>query len=306
MAALAHATGPDGATTADEWNGTGSLERTVFAASASTTYTHTFRAKAGTATTVAFSGQARPAFSSTAQATVNLSTGALTGITGTATSVDIGNGWWEVSVTAATPAGTTGIVQIYNTADGTMYLTEFQSELGVAGTSFIETTTAAASRSADNASRTDVSFLTPGKGTMVIAAENRAISTGDDRRMVTFDQGGGGVPYFYMYVASNNRPATLIDFQITGGDLGAAVPAASTAALTPFKVASAWQEDDVASTLNAGTLVTDSDFDVTDTGITRMLIGNDHFGRYFNGWIRSIEYYNTRKPNSFLLQKTSE
>jgi hypothetical protein len=110
------------------------------------TYTISVYAKAGTATTINFTGF----FLNNVQSfgvTVNLSTGSVTG--GTGFVVSAGAGWYRIYVTGTgTNALNTALrTQIYAQSTGTFYLWGAQTELNSSMNDYVATTAAAAVRS---------------------------------------------------------------------------------------------------------------------------------------------------------------
>jgi hypothetical protein len=119
------------------------------------------------------------------RAWVNLVTGALgtvgnigTGVATTATITSVGNGWYRVAVTT-TLAGTTASVFVASAQnDNTVnrvnsaqyYLWGAQIEVGAFPTSYIPTTSAAATRAADVPTSVDTGWLASGAGTAVLTA----------------------------------------------------------------------------------------------------------------------------------------
>lgn len=136
----------------------GSFKQSFTSVSA-TVYTWSCYVKAGTSTTVNFSCQATAAVF---VAGFNLSTGVASTVsgTGTATMTAVGNGWYRCTATAtSTGAGTGQFEIIVPTSTQTAYLFGAQLEAGSSASSYIATTTATVTRSADVISGNDTGLI---------------------------------------------------------------------------------------------------------------------------------------------------
>jgi hypothetical protein len=159
---------------------------------ASTAYSFSFYAKAGEI------GYCLPNFNSSFSGTqlaalVNLTTGAVTDVSAglTATTQNVGNGWYRVVLTATSAANTSAFIATINTTnaagslnftgDGTsgvfIYGAQLESSASYA-TSYIPTLGASVTRVADVASKTGISSLLGGtQGTWFLEMKYQPISS---------------------------------------------------------------------------------------------------------------------------------
>lgn len=136
----------------------GSVKQSFTSVSA-TVYTWSCYAKAGTSSVVNFSCQATAAVF---VAQFNLSTGVASTVsgTGTTTVTALSNGWYRCTATATSTGAGTGFFEIIIPTSGlTVYLYGSQLETGSTATSYIATTTATVTRSADVISGADTGFI---------------------------------------------------------------------------------------------------------------------------------------------------
>ena len=152
---------PTGLTTADTITASavnGSFKQS-FSSTNATVYTWSCYAKAGTSSTIQISCQASTAVF---VASFNLSTGVSATVSGTGTSTisAVGNGWYRCTATATATATNTGYFEIIVPTNGqTAYLYGAQLETGSSATSYITTTTATVTRSADVISGSDTGLV---------------------------------------------------------------------------------------------------------------------------------------------------
>jgi hypothetical protein len=220
-----------------------------------------------------------------------------------------GNGWWRCWI-VYTPTGTgtalfrqqlaNGVSTVY-TGDGTsgLFFWGAQLEVGAFPTSYIPTTTAAATRAADVLSVTGANFsnwYNPVEGTMFAefgpyanggASKNFGIAHIDD---------GTSNNMIRLFAGSTVSPV----FAVTASTVTQAY--LSTGALAPTsvsKIAGAYKADDFARSFNGTVAATD--LLGTVPAANRLLIGSGFVGvNELNGHIRSFKYYPTRLSNGQL------
>lgn len=309
---------PDGTTTADKIVEDTTVSAThrsyQLAAKAASSLTRTFSVylKAGERTKAAlrFADQVEAV---AARVDVDLSEGTIgsTSITGgatiTASSATIrnaGGGWYRCTITAtfdATITSTGAFISLRDaagaltyTGDGAsgLYAWGAQVEDGSVATSFIETTTATATRAADVAlvSGTNFSsFYNPNEGTFV--AEFDCASTCS---AVSADDGTNNN---FIRVGRNSTTGRLRVYA-GGASQVDATPANASGWASYVKQAGAYKANDFAACVNGGTVATDTSGTVPT--VTQLRIGVSGAGDYINGHLRRLTYYPTRLSDAQL------
>ena len=232
---------------------------------------------------------------------------------------DAGNGWMRVTATANATTTSASGVQVYFANSGTsprgdatysdavsplsIGVWGCQLEAGAFATSYIPTTTAAVTRNADNASVTSVTWYNLTEGTLYAEALCNAIAS----------------PAALQYVATindatlTNRITIARNLASTAmlGRVNASSPQAPTTAVNGIvsKTALAYAAgaNNIPMAVN-GTLGSPVATAASlPASVTRMNIGASEAGNasYLNGWIRNINYYNTRLPNVTLQSITT-
>jgi len=318
-------TAPDGSLSDFFQEDTSSLEhyagdRTP-SVTAGTTYTWSFYAKLG------LTGEARRVCVRTGgqgpgNVVFDLETGGSTVLAPVVSSgiSSAGNGWfrcWIVYTATGTGAAVfrqqlaKGANTVY-TGDGTsgLFFWGAQLEVGAFPTSYIPTTTAAATRAADVASVTGDNFsnwYNPVEGTMLVDAQvintttvgisGVLASIGDS---ATFNE----TMYLSRGSASTNVTANVLD---NGVAQWAANTLGSAAANTVFKVAMAYKLDNLGGSFNGATPVTDNV--ATIPTVNSLTLGNGSWSgaaNWVNGHIRSFKYYPTRLSNDEIQSLTAD
>jgi len=237
----------------------------------------------------------------------NLASGAIgtteTGIT--AAVVNCGNGFYRCVVTIATAFAGSNRPRVYlasgdgglsYTGDGAsgVYLWGAQLESGSVATSFIETTTATATRAADVALVSGANFSSwwnPTEGTFVF--EGDAAAASDSHRGFSVNDGTSSNR---MMMAANN---TLSLYVAAGGAAQVSITTTAPAARTTFKRAVAYKANDFAASHNGAAAVTDTSGTVPT--VDRLYLGYDTSGGVqLNGHIRSLTYYPKRLSDAQL------
>ena len=248
---------------------------------------------------------------------VNLLTGEITDASATVTAssaVNVGNGWFRVSVSATATSTTTQNPAILlatasgtnsYTGDGTsgLYLWGAQLEAAAFPTSYIPTTTTALTRSADVASMTGTDFsswFNAVEGTIVFQSQTA--------------QGTNSYPYSLFGTDTLNRifsNYTTTQRMQSGVRVGGVFVAAensanNTAPLNTFgKGAVAYKANDFGFSWNGAAALTDTSLSLPT--VVKLDIGNNGGAatNFLNGYIQRITYYPTRLANAQLQALTA-
>ena len=311
---------PDGNTTADTITTTNSafgclVRNTSISYSASTTYTMSVYAKAGTASKVGIRVSGSCVASGDVYPTFDLNTGSFTTITpvgGTVVSgsaVNVGNGWWRLSVTYTTPSSAPASTTDFAITDDsnsvaytpagteTIYLWGAQFEAGSFPTSYIKTEGATATRSADVASIPVADFgYNQSEGTLF--AEYKRFGSGN--AWIAY-LGESSNTYISL---GNGNSGTAVRVQVNeNGTPQATLDTAIVSTGTVYKQVGAFKANDFSATENGNAVHTDTSGTLPD-GITFLDIG-EQYGFYLNGHIKSIKYYPRRLTNAQLQELTT-
>jgi hypothetical protein len=238
---------------------------------------------------------------------VDLNNGDIVASTGTASVTSMPNGWYRISVTGDSTStlrylniscGNVGdsysATAISTTADGTsgIYIYGAQVEAGSFPTSYIKTTGATATRSADVASIPVADFgFNQSEGTIAVTGQS-------------YEPGGDNY-FFEMSVDGSNRLlskcSTLQHLVVlSGGVTQATLDAGTITANTEAKVAAAFKNNDFAVALDGGSAATDTSGTV-ELAVSELRIGANRQGsEILNGHIKSIQYYPRRLTNAQL------
>lgn len=285
------------------------LQSANFTASAA--YTLTVYAKMAERSVIVLQYGA-PAFGVAISAWFNLATGVVSQTINSPSSTsiqNIGNGWYRCSMTATATVTAGANCNIYldtspigtavYTGDGVSgaYIYGAQLEAGSFATSYIPTTSASATRSADAASVATSAFpYNASEGTIVAAFDTVAgVSTVFKDIAVLSD--GTSSNRIRLYV---NTASTSLFLVSTGGVTQANVSTSAVSVGTPAKFAGAYKTDDFAATLN-GAAVVDDTVGSVPSGITSLDIGG---AASLNGHIRQITYIPRRLTNAELQART--
>ena len=250
----------------------------------------------------------------------NLSTGAVgtkeTGVTAEP-AVAVGNGWYRCSITRTTVSGTGGPGFYAATADNvSSYAGTLNSGILVWGaqleanasfaTSYIPvgSTSAGATRLADVASVSTQAFpYNQSEGSAVVNATLGNTSTNGPVALTINDGTGSNEIYTLQIVGTGTRRSGLI---YVGGAPQAILSESltNTVGLTT-KAAFAFKLNDVAGSIDGGTVLIDTPPALIPT-VNTMRIGNVAAGtQAFNGWIRQITYLPRRISNAELVTRST-
>jgi hypothetical protein len=237
---------------------------------------------------------------------VNLTTGVVTNNSGTFTATSVGNGWWRLTGACTTTTGTNISLLVYpgiysGTETGTVYIWGAQVEAGAFATSYIPTTTAQATRAADNASMTGTNFSSwyrADEGALYFSVSliSPSYSAG-----VALDIGAGGAFGTTEYVNYSGTQWGL-NPNVAPLNVTSLVTAAATA-----KVAAAIKANDTVVSANGLIGVVDTSCAIAASPTT-LSIGKGGWSgaaNYLNGTISSIAYYPKRISNTELQALTA-
>jgi len=226
----------------------------------------------------------------------------------------VGNGWYRCSVTATGNATATPWIglsdQIYaglpsylgNGVSG-IYIWGAQLELGAFPTSYIPTTSASTTRSADVCQITGGDFSGFWNGT------EGTLACEFDRLSSVTSSFSSGFPHAVSLVDSGN----LVRQGFYGGHSGASptgeiflyngsgriTAGALVSGTSPIKISGAYKASDFAGSLNGATAVTSSSGSIDP--VVQMNIGAWASSQYMlNGHIARLRYFNKRLPNATL------
>lgn len=296
---------------------------------AGTTYTYSAFIKAGARSKILLCGGKSASPFTKGCMTVDLSTGAFTtSATGTPAAFlnqyvqALPNGWYRASLAVNIDGSSTdGLIEISAalndgstsyTGDGSsgFYVWGGQIEAGAAVSSYIPTVSATpVTRSADNATVGDISWLDPTKGTLVGRATAGGLLTD-----VT--------PTVLQAVASleldnDNRIQIRRSPISSAGAEGSARQLVWTAASSSFAASTAtgswprytsvgqalaYRANDFASCANGAALSTGSSGSIPT--VNKMLLGRGAVINYLNGWIQSVQYFPQRLGNDQIFHLT--
>jgi len=275
--------------------------------------TYTFSVFAKSSERTALSLQlASGAFGSSVTASFNLSSATSTiSVSGTRTSasiVDIGSGWYRCVLVSEATATTNASAAVYldnpantriYTGDGTsgLYIWGAQLEVGAFPTSYIPTTTAAATRASDSAVITPVSsFYNATESTLF--HETTVYASPATAAVFQIDDTSTNNRLFVSALLSSTSTVAGISV----GGLQPFVRTENLAAGT-HKVCAAFKADDFAVSTNGASAVTDTS-GVMPSGLTHARIGNNSAGPN-TCHIRKIAYWPKRLTNTLLQQLTA-
>lgn len=324
-------TAPDGTTSGDKLIEDSTASSTHFAAQSvslttGTTYTFSAFLKKGERTWARFI-LTNTAFSDTVSAFFDIENGVVGVTSGPVDEAKIeeyADGWFRCSVTATTNASASSSAQIYIaegdndttiSGDGSsgLYVWGAQIEVGSVPTSYIPTTTATVTRSADVVSTS----------TATRSADDVSITGTDFSSWFNASEGtfyvdlisSGGVSNQYALSitdgTNNNRinPAffssssNVSSFVMDGGVAQNSFVYETTLADTNYKFAYAFKVNDFAGCVNGGAV--SSDTLGTIPTVDRMQIGSLNGSLDFNGHIKDLKFYPSRLSNAQLQELTS-
>ena len=293
---------PTGATTADTWTSTAGQIASLYqqvACSASTAYTFSFYVRLGTLPAADF----RIAVRDDSNAAF-IAQDVVPNVTPVSTE------WRRVIYTFTTPAGCTLVrpylIRFGSTTGGTIHFWGAQLEAGAFPTSYIPTTTAAATRSADVASITGAAFSSwyrQDEGTVFAEAISAVTPVGGAARRI-FDINNNSDSE-RLFVGQNTTSLIQYFIQDDGSiqaNLFTAAPAPS--ANNWIRTAASYKTNDFTFLINGGAVNSDTLASVPSP--TQMEIGarGTAANASLNSTIRRLTYWPQRLPNSTLQELT--
>lgn len=300
-------TAPDGTLTADRIDSSGAgIFRAGVGVVNATAYTYSVFLKhvSGTGIVNYIGFESFGAVPLAGTSSFNLLTGTVisNGAQVTASSITaFGNGWYRVSVTVTSTDVTTTLIN-YAPAGDQFLMWGAQLEQGAFPTSYIPTTTAAATRAADVASMTGANFsnwYNQTEGTVFVEPTLTGSRTSDST-------------FFRIDDGTNNNRAqsgtgasfTVLNSFIIFGGVSQGTNVVSVSPTVASKSAFAFATNISVAAANGTVGTTDTTVTVP-TGLNRLLLGRDDAVGYLNGHIRSFKYYPTRLSNTKLQSLTA-
>ena len=186
--------------------------------------------------------------------------------------------------------------------DITLRIAAPQLEQGAFPTSYIPTTTAAATRSADSAVVTPISsFYNPVESTIFselsgtsVAFDSTILAINDTTQNEQLDQ-----RLAITSVTMRVRVGGVNQASIAGVN-----PVVAPVASTVYKFVAAYKQDDFAASMDGATVVTDTAGSMP-SGLSRMEIGRRDGSGFLTGHIRKLAYWPKRLTNTLLEQLTT-
>jgi len=285
---------PDGTQNADLLTSTGAGGRVTQTLSAPSTGVYTYSVYLKKDATAVIELLVRNNTTATNwMARFNLDTFAVTNVSAgaTASMVDVGNGWRRCFITTASiTSGNSVTSYIYagiGTSGQSQYAWGAQLEAGAFATSYIPTTVAQVTRTADVATMTGTNFsdwYNAGAGGFVVGALPSTVS--GTRPALQFDDATANELITLRGNATN--PELVI---IDGGSPQAQIDAGTIVANTAYKLGAAWNTNNCAAAVNGGTAVTDTS--ATIPTVTQARLGSDGTN-YLNGNLQTVRYWPQR------------
>lgn len=232
----------------------------------------------------------------TASLTVYLSASPFTNIG--AQNITITTSWQRFTILTTTATAASYNLQVHQMSGGTVYLWGAQLEAGAFPTSYIPTTTAAATRAADVATMTGANFsnwYNQTEGTFFTDIQGTSIISGATRRGIEVSDGSVVNRHIVGYNESGSRAITVVsNVFVTNLTVSAAIG-------SPLRIAYGYVASGSASTVNGSLPALGSPASIPS--VNQMRLGadaNTTIGTVLNGHIKRIAYYPRRLSNSEL------
>jgi hypothetical protein len=287
-------TAPTGTNTAELWTfASGSIQNIfkTISCSASTAYTLSFYYKLGTLPDSDFKIAVR-----------DDTAGVFIASDVSPTRTNVGNSWLRATYTFTTPVGCVLVrpylLRFTPVTGGSIAFWGAQLEPGSTPSTYIPTTTAAVTRSADVASITGSAFsswYSQSEGTL-FAENSQSATSGDIAYSYYLDAGAGLANSIYADVSSGNRRGVVF----SGNAVQCATNFGAITSGVQARTAFGLKQDQFGLVLNGGAVVVDSSGSLP-TGLTRIFLGNNSASNAaINGHIRRLTFWGQRLPNNIL------
>jgi hypothetical protein len=214
------------------------------------------------------------------------------------TSVTITTSWQRFTVVSSTATAVAYNLQLNAIAVGTVYAWGAQLEAGAFATSYIPTTTAAATRAADVATITGAAFSSwyrQDEGTIYTDHLSRTGATGTTQVIVNLNNSGSDQQFIHVVGASVLASNAFVA-NVSQGRLDSVTPVANTI----YRAAVNYGQSSRNLSVNGLTYGPNTGSTPTNT---QMAIGQNG-GSALNGTIRRLTYWPSRLPNTTLQRIT--
>jgi hypothetical protein len=250
---------------------------------------------------------------------VNLNDGTITNSdVGTPTSVavrsavNVGGGWYRISVAGvfdttstdgyieATIVDNSGNAIFTGTGTDGLFIWGAQLEVGTFPTSYIPTTTAAVTRSADVASIGSSAFSSwyrQDEGTMFAGYQGPQVSVPGSRRVATAND--GSFSNLIMHVASNGGGTSANFVSIVTSDVAQTADPSSAYTSAAQQGALAYALNSIGFSRNGGAPSLDTSANIPSVNVLNIGAGPTNTS-ILNGTIRRLVYWGQRLPNNVL------
>lgn len=209
------------------------------------------------------------------------------------TPIAVTGAWTRVSIPTQTLANPNVGFRLVTSGDA-IAVDLVQNENGTFATSAIPTTTDAVTRAKSDA--TLAYAATAGNAVVVEAITAAGAGT---QVLASFDDGTANERVYIERNSANEIHCIVVDGGVTQADLNLGVVADNAT----IRVALGWSANDIAACLNGGTAVADSS--ATLPTVTTLRLGENHAAaNQWNGHVRRIRHWPTRKPNAQLVGLT--
>ena len=290
-------TSPDGTSNADTIESAGAAQVIYQTATvtANTVYTASVYVKLGTMLVSEYK-----------IAIYNATAGAFIAFDITPTAVVSSSTWTRIDYTFTTPVGCLSVrfypVRITATVKATVYLWGAQLEAGAFPTSYIPTTSAAATRAADNASMTGTNFSSwynQSEGTMVCSSDSPQTTTTAAMNWYLTNNTVDNVMINRKNLSNTISNAVVVG-NVAQGDIASGT---TISANTVVRSAFSYKLNDLAISVNGASIGSDNLANIPT--VEKLFLGsNASAGQVLNGHIQSIRYYPRRLANGDLQRLT--